>query len=97
MQRLAEGCDQARLRHGSEKEPGLVQVGLGRRLGGPRFFHVCFRSLPDAAFFGHVFGTFSITFFSPFFQVWRLPGQVYFTFFSRFFGAYMVTFVSRFP
>ena len=60
-------------------------AGLGRCLGGPRSFHVCFRS-PSRR---HVFSTFSDTFVSPFFHL-------FFTFFFTFCGAYMVTFFSRF-
>ena len=71
---------------------GWGAAGLGRCLGGPRSFHVCFRS-PSRR---HVFSTFSDTFVSPFFQLFftfispffhvlrRLYGHVFFTFFSRF-------------
>ena len=52
-----------------------------------------FRTLPFSVTF---LARFQSPFFHLFFRFWRLPGQVYFTFFSRFFGAYMVTFVSRF-
>ena len=60
-------------------------AGLGRCLGGPRFFHVCFRS-PSRR---HVFSTFSDTFVSPFFHLC-------FTFISRFFSRFAAPIWSRF-
>ena len=61
-------------RSGEGREGDGGGAGLGRCLGGPRFFHVCFRS-PSRR---HDFSTFSDTFVSPFFHL-------FFTFISRFF------------